>query len=41
MRGDALLFMFFSWGLVITLSTYCFSKLFSNHAKCEKEKGKK
>ncbi len=29
MKGDALLFMLFSWGLVISLTTYCFSKLFT------------
>ncbi len=33
MKGDALLFMLFSWGLVICLTTYCFSKLFSSQGR--------
>ncbi len=29
MKGDALLFMLLSWGIVLSLTTYCFSKLFN------------
>ncbi len=42
MKGDALLFMLFSWGCVISLTTYCFSKLFSsdNRRKGRRKKTK-
>ena len=33
MKGDAFLFMIFSWGLVLSLCTYCFSKLFGSGKK--------
>ncbi len=33
MKGDALLFMLLSWGIVLTLTTYCFSKLFNNRPR--------
>ncbi len=38
MKGTALLFMLFSWGLVLSLSTYCFSKLFTVEARVKKRK---
>ncbi len=42
MKGDALLFMLFSWGIVLSLTTYCFSKLFnSSKAKGETRRGSK
>ncbi len=41
MKGTALLFMLFSWGLVLSLSTYCFSKLFAAEAKVKKKKRSK
>ncbi|GEM_PF-2914827 len=28
MKGSALLFMLFSWNLVISLCTFCFTRLF-------------
>jgi hypothetical protein len=40
MKGDALLFMLFSWGLVLGLCTFCFKKLFSarKHKEPRQEK---
>ncbi len=40
MKGDALLFMLLSWGIVLTLTTYCFSKLFNNK-QCQRPKGER
>ena len=41
MKGSALLFMLFSWGLVLSLSTYCFSKLFAAETQCKSKKRKR
>jgi len=38
MKGEALLFMLFSWGLIGALCTFCFSKLFSNHSSIKKKR---
>jgi len=41
MKGEALLFMLFSWGLVMSLVTFCFSKLFSNQKQGTRRRHKK
>ncbi|MEF3168583.1 MAG: hypothetical protein K6360_04500 [Deltaproteobacteria bacterium] len=39
MNGSALLFMAFSWGLILSLTTFCFTRLFSAERR-KKEGGK-